>query len=412
MSTSLSPDEGRLRSYFEAFTSPEVGGTTSGGVSRPAASDMDAEARRRLVEIMDGLGLRTRIDDIGNMYGRYANADNEGAAPVVIGSHLDTVVPGGRYDGILGVVLALETIALLQERDVHGSRPVELVNFTGEEGARFAPAMLGSGVATGLYDVDYAVARTDAEGAVLGEELERIGYAGDRHNRLGEFSVSLEAHIEQDTNLDDNHLSVGIVDGIRPVTWSTITLTGPGGHAGGRAQVDRQDPLVAAARMAASVDEDVRAMDGAKATIGQMNLHPGSANVIPSRVTFNLDLRASQESSLRDLLNDTSEKFAVIAEEFGVTYSIDTYWRMPEAVFDEDIRTVIARSAETLGIQTMTLTGDIGHDSLHLSQVGRSAMLFVRTSGGISHAEDEHVPWPALLDAARLYANTVVELIK
>lgn len=148
MSTSLSPDEGRLRSYFEAFTSPEVGGTTSGGVSRPAASDMDAEARRRLVEIMDGLGLRTRIDDIGNMYGRYANADNEGAAPVVIGSHLDTVVPGGRYDGILGVVLALETIALLQERDVHGSRPVELVNFTGEEGARFAPAMLGSGVAT------------------------------------------------------------------------------------------------------------------------------------------------------------------------------------------------------------------------------------------------------------------------
>lgn len=406
----LTPDDDRLRKYFEVFTSTEVGGTDGGGVSRPAASDHDAAGRRRLIEIMAELGLETRIDDIGNMYGRYETHDNAGRPPVVIGSHLDTVVPGGRYDGILGVILALETIALLKGEERHGSKPIEIVNFTAEEGARFAPAMLGSGVVTGRYDIDYATSRKDADGAMLGDELERIGFIGDRKHRLGRFSASLEAHIEQDTRLDIHGLSVGIVSAIRPVMWSTITLTGPGGHAGGMPQADRADPLMVAARMAIDIDDAVRRVDGARATIGQIDLHPGSANVIPSRVAFNLDLRAPDETTLREILSEASERFAAIADDSGVGFAVDTYWTMPEADFDADLRGTIQRTADELGIGTLTLTGDIGHDSLHLSQIGRSAMIFVRTSGGVSHAEDEHVPWAAVLDAAAVFANSVAEL--
>lgn len=252
----LVPDEERLRRYFTAFTSEEVGGTSGGGVSRPAASDYDAAARQRLTGFMGELGLETRVDDVGNMYGRYATRDNAGTPPVVIGSHLDTVVPGGQFDGILGVVVALETVALLTDEDVHGSKPIEMVNFTGEEGARFAPAMLGSGVVTDAYDIEYACSRTDSSGVTLGDELERIGYAGVRDNRLGAFSSSLEAHIEQDTGLDTNDLSVGIVDQIHPVAWSTITVSGPGGHAGGPDQSERHDPMIAAAWRVASVGTD------------------------------------------------------------------------------------------------------------------------------------------------------------
>jgi N-carbamoyl-L-amino-acid hydrolase len=183
----LEPHPDRLRETLEAFSSEDVGGTPRGGVSRPAASDADRAVRDRFAARARDLGLTVRVDDVGNMYARRSGS-RAGAEPVLIGSHLDTVVPGGRFDGILGVSVALETVALLNDAAVETVRPLDVVNWTGEEGARFPPAMLGSGVVTGAWDVEYAHSRKDAAGATLGDELSRIGYLGDRSQRPGPSS--------------------------------------------------------------------------------------------------------------------------------------------------------------------------------------------------------------------------------
>jgi beta-ureidopropionase / N-carbamoyl-L-amino-acid hydrolase len=226
------PDLARMQRRLAALSAPEVGGTANGGVDRPALSDADKAARDLLRDLMEQIGLAVRVDDLESIYGRREGLDS-GAAPVLVGSHLNTVSPGGLFDGILGVVAALEVVSLLEEAGVRTRRPVDVANWTAEEGARFAPAMLASGAVAGVHHAEFVYSRSDAAGLTFGAELERIGYRGGPEHRPQQIHASLEVHIEQGTVLEDSGDAVGIVEGIAPVRWHQVTVRGGGEHAGG-----------------------------------------------------------------------------------------------------------------------------------------------------------------------------------
>lgn len=405
----LEPNPARLTETLAAFSSEDVGGTPRGGVSRPATSDADKAARDRFAAMARDLGLSVRVDDVGNMYARRAGSWPD-AEPVLVGSHLDTVVPGGRFDGILGVAIALETVALLNDGGIRTARPIEVVNWTGEEGARFPPALLGSGVVTGAWDVEYAHSRVDATGATLGAELSRIGYLGERSHRVPSFFASLEAHIEQGTQLEQADTDVGIVSFIEPVRWCTVRTTGRGGHAGGPGPAGRTEAMVAAARMVVAARDTSLECGDAKATVGTMAVEPGSNNVIPHEVSFNLDIRSQDDDTLGQRLARVTALFEEIARDEGVDVSVEQTWALSGPPFHASLRRQLERVADRRGVRCSQVRGHIGHDSLQLAAMGPTAMLFTRTHRGLSHCEEEFAPWESVFATADLYANTALVL--
>lgn len=405
----LHPDRERLADTMAAFSSPDVGGTPGGGVSRPAGSDFDKAARDLFTDRAEALGLTVLVDDIGNM-SAWREGESPGELPVVIGSHLDTVVPGGRFDGILGVAIALETIALLNDAHCRTRRPVVVVNWTGEEGARFPPAMVGSGVVAAQWDVAYARSRVDQAGISLGDELARIGYLGAAENRLGDFFAALEAHIEQGTVLDDAGVDIAIVESIETVRWYTVHVSGRGGHAGGPGPEGRAEALVAASRMIVSARDEAVAAGHVRTTVGTMLVDPGSNNVIPHAVTFNLDIRSIDDEQVDAHFTRLSTRFREIAREEGVEVQITLDWAIGGNPFDEALRAVLARAADDAGIPWQSVRGRIGHDSSHLALIGPSAMLFTRTTDGVSHSEDESAPWESVVATAAVFANATAAL--
>ncbi|MDI2098337.1 hydantoinase/carbamoylase family amidase [Ruicaihuangia caeni] len=406
---SLRIDPERLRAYLDAFASPDVGGTPQGGVSRPAASDADKAARDRFTETARELGLEVRFDDVGNMTARRRGAD-DAALPVLIGSHLDTVVPGGRFDGILGVAIALETVAAMNDADARTQRPVVVVNWMGEEGARFPPAMLGTGVITGQWDAAYAHSRTDADGIRLDDALERIGYLGEPEHRVGDFFASLEAHIEQGPQLEQSGALVGIVPRVEPVRWNMVRVTGTGGHAGGPGPGGRHEAVVAAARMIVAARDSAVADGAFKTTVGRMRVEPGSTNVIAHEAEFSLDVRAHDDETLDRRLDELEALFRSIAGEEGVGVEIDRFWSMRSPAFDERIQRMLERAADARGIRWQHTVGTIGHDSVHLAGAGPTAMLFTQTRDGRSHCEDEFAPWESVVATAQVFADTALAL--
>lgn len=399
---------GRMRRTLAALSSADVGGTPAGGVDRPALSDADKAVRDRFASILEGLGLGVRVDEVGSMYGRREGAD-PGAEPVLIGSHLDTVSPGGRFDGILGVVAALEAVQLLNECNVQTRRPIDVVNWTAEEGARFAPALLASGVAAGQYRADFVYSRTDSQGHTFGDELERIGYRGDAASRPARIHASLELHIEQGTMLESCNVPVGIVAGIAPVRWFDVTVHGRGEHAGGPGPVGRRDSSVAASRMIVGARDLAVTNGGFKVTAGTISTAPGSTNVVPHTTTFTLDLRADSEAELDQAAESVRREIDRIAGEEQVSAGLEETWRLPATTFDPLLRSQLTRAAEGQGVDFIEMVGGIGHDSLQLSRVTRAAMLFTPTVDGLSHCEAEDSPWDAAHQAVGVLTRVLHE---
>ena len=405
----LRPDLERMQQVLARLSGPDVGGTPAGGVSRPALSDADREARLVLLEMMEGLGLSPRHDDLGSMYGRREGIDT-GLAPVLVGSHLDTVVPGGRFDGILGVTAALETVAVLNEHDIVTRRPIEVVNWTAEEGARFPPAMLASAVVAGAHDAAFAHDRVDQQGLRFGDELARIGFLGDAANRPREMHASFEMHIEQGTQLEDAGIPVGVVSGIEPVRWFKVTVRGRGEHAGGPGPRGRRDAMRAAARMIVAA-RDV-SLDGetSKSTVGIIDASPGSTNVVPTEVTFALDVRAMSDEHMDDAVAATRRRFDGIASEEGVAVSWESTFGVADTEFDPGVRAALLTAARELGHPAMELQGGIGHDSMQLASATRAGMVFTPTVGGLSHSEEEDSPWDAIHAATEVMIAALVEV--
>lgn len=397
-----------MQDTLQRLSSPEVGGTPGGGVSRPALSDADRAVRLLFQEMMEELGLDTRHDDLGSMYGRRTGTDPD-LAPVLVGSHLDTVTPGGRFDGILGVTAALEAIRVLDEDSVTTLRPIEVVNWTAEEGARFSPAMVASAVIAGLHDADFAYGRVDGEGKHFGDELERIGFRGDRSHRPGEIHASLEMHIEQGTQLEEAAIPVGVVTGVDPVNWYEVTVTGRGEHAGGPGPEGRRDAMRAAAAMITAARE-LSLQHRFKSTVGIIRAHPGSTNVVPTRVTFTLDLRAASDEALHAAFEAVTERYRAIARDEGVDVECESTFELGWTEFDPGVRTALLDAARQLGHDAMELRGGIGHDSMHLARVTRAGMVFTPTVGGLSHCEEEDSPWEAIEAATDVLITALVGL--
>jgi N-carbamoyl-L-amino-acid hydrolase len=391
----------RLEESMEALG--RVGATAKGGLNRVALSDDDRRGRDLLVEWMRQAGLSVTVDRMGNIFGQRAGSD--GLPPVMMGSHADSVPTGGKYDGQLGVLCALEAIRTLNDRKAATRHPVAMAIFTNEEGARFQPAMIGSGVMAGKIPLEDAYNARDSHGVRLGDELERIGYLGSEPCVPRPLRAYLELHIEQGPILEEQHLSVGVVEGIVAISWSRLTLTGVQDHAGPTPMRIRHDALVAAAEIVRGVREIPRKIGGGMvSTVGRLDVTPNIPNAIPGRVSLSVDLRSPDEHHVTRALGflDRLVKDATRVE--GVTYELDHYWRVPRTHFDVEVVDTIEEAAKGLGYGYRRILSGAGHDAQYMAAICPTGMIFVPSRNGRSHCEEEFTP----MDDIEKGANTLL----
>jgi beta-ureidopropionase / N-carbamoyl-L-amino-acid hydrolase len=387
-----------------------IGATAAGGVTRLALSDEDRAARDLFARWCADLGLELRVDDLGSQYARRPGRLPD-AAPVLIGSHLDSVPAGGKFDGPLGVLSGLEVLRTLHDAGVSLARPIELVNFTNEEGARFEPAMVASGVLCGRYAPEFVYARRDRDGLAFGDELDRIGYRGSAANRPGAIHAYLELHIEQGPVLESEGLPFAVVEGILGVQWLDVTLRGQPQHAGPSPMRARRDPLVAAARIVVGVRELALAYpDPVVATVGRLRPDPGVINQIPGQVVMSVDVRHWTPAGLDEIAARAEALIRQVADDERVEAEIRLVQQLEPTIFDPTVVALVESVAADLGVPPRRLTAGAAHDAKFMSQLAPTAMLFVRTIGGKSHCESEAIDWPDARLAADVLLHSALRL--
>jgi N-carbamoyl-L-amino-acid hydrolase len=391
MDSDLMVDEERLRQRFDEFN--DIGLTESNGVDRPSLSDANRAARDQLVTWFEDADLDVRVDTIGNIFGRREGRDHT-AAPVLIGSHVDSQYNGGRFDGVIGVLGALEVVETLNDAGITTERPLEIVSWSNEEGVRFQPDMLGSGVATGTFDLEYAYDRTDKAGNRFGDELERIGYKGDAPAEIGDLHCYFELHVEQGPFLDEQDLSIGVVEGVYGFAWLDASFTGTADHAGPTPMHLRNDAMVATADVVQSVRR-LTAIGGPDlvGTVGSVDVSPNSINVIPERVEFTLDFRSYDNDVVDAAVDQIRKEVRWAAEREGVQWDLEEIMRVDAEPFNEDCIDTVERAAEATGADHRRIVSGAGHDANYLNDICPTSMIFVPSVDGVSHTEDEYTEW-------------------
>lgn len=391
MGTRLSIDGQRLHTALAALGS--IGGyldETTGlkGVNRLALSPADAEGRRHVVGRMKALGLAVTIDRIGNVFGRRAGRDDT-LAPVMIGSHIDSVPTAGMFDGCLGVLGGLEVMQTLADAGRTTLRPMVVAFFTDEEGCRFGTDMLGSAVATGRIPLEQAYLLRDAQGAAVGEELRQIGFLGEKEARLAPPHVYLECHIEQGPVTRSRGWDVGVVSGVQAISWFELTIVGRAAHAGTTPMNLRADAGVAAARLNLHLREMCRsgAYGGEmRATMGAIAPHPGLVNIVPGRVRATIDLRNPDDAAMRRAEADIKAFSEQVASDEKVQISWRQTARTPQVPFHQAVQERVAAAASTRGLSHGPIMSGAGHDAQEMARITRAGMIFVPGEyDGISH---------------------------
>lgn len=402
---SLRVDGDRLWASLMAIA--EIGGTEGGGSNRLALTDLDREARDLFAKWCGEVGAELRIDAIGNMFARCPGVDPD-AAPVIVGSHLDTQPMGGRFDGVLGVLAGLEILRTLRDSGFETRRPIELVNWTNEEGARFAPAMIGSAVYAGLVELDAALDARDGDGMRLGDEMERIGYRGSKQTAGPKPAAYFELHIEQGPILENEGLDIGVVTHAQGVRWLDVNVEGSAGHAGTTPMAGRKDALVAAAAMIEAI-EGVAADFGPSgvATVGQLRVEPGTRNVIPGRVTFSVDARHLDIDRLESLAVAVGNAVRGAAAKKGVIAEIAEVLSFAPTAFDQHCVDAVRAGAERCGYGHRDMISGGGHDACNIARIAPAAMVFCPCVGGVSHTEAEDIT-PAWAEAG---ANVLLQAV-
>ncbi|MCB0999359.1 MAG: Zn-dependent hydrolase [Acidimicrobiales bacterium] len=376
------------------------------GCARLALTDADRDGRDLVVGWMRDLGLAVSIDAIGNVVGVRAG-DDPALAPVMVGSHIDTVRTGGRFDGNLGVLGGLEVVETLITHGVATRRPVAVAFFTDEEGARFQPDMLGSLVYVGGLALEDALdVRAADDGARLGDELARIGYAGPTPCPTAAAPHAyVELHIEQGPVLEDAGVTIGVVTGVQGISWTELTITGQSAHAGTTPMRLRRDPGYVAAELTAGVRAIARQMGGSQvATVGRMEFTPNLVNVVPSSVTMTVDLRNTDEHLLQQAEHRFDTSCRRLADDEGVTIERRTLARFEPVEFDARMIDLVETTATRLGLSTMRMPSGAGHDAQMLARICPTSMIFVPSVNGLSHNLAE------LTEATDLQAGTDVLL--
>ncbi len=384
-----------------------IGATEKGGVCRLALTDLDRAARDLFVRWCEEAGCTVRVDAMGNIFARRAGR-NDDLPPVVAGSHLDTQPTGGKFDGAYGVLAALEVLRTLNDGGVATEAPVEIVCWTNEEGSRFAPAMIGSGVFAGLFDLDEAYGCTDTEGRRLGDELERIGYKGEGLGRP--IAAYFEAHIEQGPILEAEGRTIGVVTGAQGQRWYEVTLTGQESHAGPTPMDRRRDALVGAARIVTEVNRIGHAYQPhACATVGMVEVRPNSRNVIPGEVFLTVDLRHPEDERLAAMDRELHAAVARIADDGGLVARLEQVMQFDAQPFDPDCIALVRDGAERAGLAHMDIVSGAGHDAVYVARIAPAGMIFVPCENGISHNEIENASPEDLAAGCQVLLHAVLE---
>ncbi len=383
----LSIDPKRL--WDSLMDMAKIGATEKGGCCRLALTDLDKQSRDLFVKWCKDAGCTIRVDKMGNIFARRAGRDN-GLAPVITGSHLDTQPTGGRFDGVYGVLAGLEVVRSLNDLGFETERPIEVAVWTNEEGSRFAPAMVASGVFGGVYDLEYGLSRADADGKTMGEELERIGYAGEDEVGKRDVHAYFEAHIEQGPILEAEEKPIGIVTDAQGQRWYELTITGVESHAGPTPMPRRKDALLGAARMVELVNKI--GLDNAPvacATCGMLNVMPNSRNVIPGQVFLTIDFRHPDDAVLAKM--DAAMRAGVdkICADIGLELELEQIFYYAPIHFDDTCIGAVRKAAEECGYPMRDIVSGAGHDACYMAGVAPTSMIFIPCIDGISHNEIE-----------------------
>ena len=389
MSTNIRVNEERL--WESLMELAKIGATEKGGVCRLALTDLDKQGRDLFVRWCKEAGCTITVDKMGNIFARRPGKDNS-LPPIVTGSHLDTQPTGGKFDGCYGVMAGLEVIRTLNDYNYETNAPIEVSVWTNEEGSRFAPAMVASGVFAGAFDLDYGLACKDNEGkTTLGAELERIGYAGDETPGNHPIGAFFEAHIEQGPILEAEGKTIGVVQGVQGIKWFDIVVTGQEAHAGPTPMKRRKDALVGASKMIQHVNRiGLQNLPNACSTVGMMSVHPNSRNVIPGRVNFTVDLRHPDATILEKMTRELETACKEVADEGGLALDFKEIWYSPPVKFATECVEAVQQAATELGYANREIVSGAGHDAVYISRVAPTAMVFVPCEGGISHNEIEN----------------------
>ncbi|MBB2167753.1 M20 family metallo-hydrolase [Gluconacetobacter aggeris] len=375
--------------WTDILETARFGGTPKGGIRRLALTEEDRQVRAWFVAACTALGCTVSHDSMGNQFARRPGRDAD-LPPITMGSHLDTQPTGGKFDGIVGVLGGLAVLRALHASGFETRHPIELINWTNEEGARFAPAMLASGVFAGIFTEQEALDRTDRDGIRFGDALATIGYRGAAPCGQHPVAAYFELHIEQGPILEAEGKTIGIVTGVQGMRWYEVTLTGRDSHAGTTPMTMRADALLAAARIIEAVSTVALAHGpDAVGTVGLMENRPNSRNVVPGTVFFSIDLRHPDDTTVSAMETDLRARIEHIVAAAGIGLAMERVWDSPAVHFDPDCIASVRAATDSFGYPARDIVSGAGHDAAYLARVAPTTMIFVPCAGGLSHNEAE-----------------------
>lgn len=402
----LEVNGGRL--WGTIMETARFGGTPKGGIRRLSLSDSDREVRDWFVGSCREAGCDVTIDEVGNIFARRSGRDNT-LPPIAVGSHLDTQPTGGKFDGVYGVLSGLEVVHALNDAGYETEAPLEVIDWTNEEGTRFSPPMLASGVFAGVFTREYAYARQDREGRSFEGELTRIGYRGNIRCPGQKPGAYFELHIEQGPVLEAENKEIGIVTRAQGMRWYDVNITGQDGQAGCVPMPLRHDAALACGRMIEAVNKI--ALDhapSAVATVGMVEIRPNSRNVIPGFALVSVDIRHPDEAVLDAMEKELGEAVAAIAKASNVKAKLTPFWNSPGVRFNEACLGAIRTAVESLGLRYRVMTSGAGHDAIYIARIAPAAMIFVPCRGGVSHNEAEEITREQARNGANALLNAVI----
>jgi N-carbamoyl-L-amino-acid hydrolase len=403
--SNLRIDGGRLWDSLMAMA--QIGATPKGGCNRQTLTDLDREGRLLFQRWAEAAGCTVTVDSMGNMMA-LRRGRRPDLPPVAVGSHLDTQPTGGKFDGVLGVLAGLEIVRTLNDAGHETDHPLLVVNWTNEEGTRFAPAMLASGVWGGAFTQDYAYDRRDRDGRRFGDELERIGFKGEIPCAPQPWKCHLELHIEQGPILEAEGQEVGVVTGGQGIAWYDVAITGKESHAGSTPMERRKDSLVAAAKVIARLDEIARAhAPHAVITVGVVDARPASRNIIPGSTSFTVDLRHPEAAVIEAMDAALRAAVADACARDGLPHTIERIWYFPPVRFDPGCVAAVREAAEACGYRHRDMVSGPGHDSCYTARKVPTAMVFTPCKDGLSHNEEESI----LPEEAAAGANVLLQAV-
>ena len=387
----------------------KIGPGVAGGNNRQTVTDEDAEGRELFQKWCEAAGLSMGLDQMGNMFARREGTDPE-ALPVYVGSHLDTQPTGGKYDGVLGVLSGLEIIRTLNDLGIQTKHPIVVTNWTNEEGTRFAPPMLSSGVFAGMHTQDWAYGREDAEGKTFGDELQRIGWRGEEEVGARKMHAFFELHIEQGPILEAEGKDVGVVTHGQGLSWTQVTITGKESHTGSTPMPMRRNAGLGMARVLEKVDEIAWShKPHAVGAAGHIDIHPNSRNVIPGKAVFTVDFRSPELEVIEDMQTRLRKEAQATCDEMGLDVEFEKVGGFDPVEFDEGCVTAVRNAAERLGYSHRNLISGAGHDACWINRVAPTAMVMCPCVNGLSHNEAEEISKEWATAGADVLMHAVVE---